>query len=229
MYTNNPIKVIELRNYLLKPGTQNQFIDYFETHFIDSQNELGGYPLRQFRIKDIEDRFFWIRGFENMDTRSKFLPAFYGGAVWKEFGPAANDMMLEWHNVHLLKPLPGDKNINRDVFAGRKGITVIDYYTARDGRLDELINFLKTASSFLQSLNIYDTTLWISEMTENDFPRLPVIQDKNMLVVITNFKDESEYQLILQRLGSGAASETRIQQLISSTNTLILYPTDKSY
>jgi len=173
MYTNNPIKVIELRNYLLKPGTRDQFIDYFETHFIDSQNELGGYPLRQFRIKDIEDRFFWIRGFENMDTRSKFLPAFYGGAVWKEFGPAANDMMLEWHNVHLLKPLPGDKNINRDVFAGRKGITVIDYYTARDGRLDELINFLKTASSFLQSLNIYDTTLWISEMTENDFPRLP--------------------------------------------------------
>jgi len=50
-----------------------------------------------------------------------------------------------------------------------------------------------------------------------------------MLVVITNFKDESEYQLILQRLGSGAASETRIQQLISSTNTLILYPTDKAY
>lgn len=130
MHTNHSIKVIELRNYLLKSGRRDQFIEYFENHFIDSQNELGDYSLRQFRIKDIEDRFFWIRGFENMDTRSKFLPAFYGGAVWKEFGPAANDMMLEWHTVYLLKPLPGDKNINSDVFAGKKGITVIDNYTA---------------------------------------------------------------------------------------------------
>jgi hypothetical protein len=66
-------------------------------------------------------------------------------------------------------------------------------------------------------------------MTENDFPRLPVIQDNNMLVVITNFKDESEYQLILQRLASGAASENRMQQLISGMNSLILYPADKSF
>jgi hypothetical protein len=26
------------------------------------------------------------------------------GDTWKEFGPAANDMMLEWHNVHCYNP-----------------------------------------------------------------------------------------------------------------------------
>lgn len=66
-------------------------------------------------------------------------------------------------------------------------------------------------------------------MAENDFPRLPVIQDKNMLTVVNNFKDESEYKLILQGLASGAASENPIQQLISGKNTLILYPTDNSH
>jgi len=229
MYKNHPIKVIELRNYLLKPGVRDQFIDYFEDRFIDSQNELGGFVLGQFRIRDNENHFFWIRGFENISTRSRFLPAFYGGAVWNEFGPAANDMMLEWHNVHLLKSLMGDKNINSDVFAGKKGIVVIDYYTVQDGRLNELINFFRTESiPFHQSLNIYDTTLLISEMTENDFPRLPVIQDRNMLVTITNFKGESEYQSALQNYTFGT-SENQLQQLISSKNSLVLYPTDKSF
>jgi hypothetical protein len=229
MYSNNPINVIELRNYLLKSGTLDQFIDYFENHFIDSQNELGGYVLGQFRIKDIEDdRFFWIRGFQNMNTRSRFLPAFYGGAVWKEFGPAANDMMLEWHKVHLLKPLPGNENINSNEFIGKKGIVVIDYYTAHNGQLDELIKFLRTTHiPFLQSSKIHDITLWISEMTENDFPGLPVIQDKNMLITITTFKDELEYQSTLQN-PIFKASESQLQHLISDKNSLLLYPTDKS-
>ena len=90
------MNVVELRNYLLKPETRDKFIQYFKKHFIESQHELGSYTPGLFRIKDEDDRFFWIRGFDNMQERNRFLPAFYGGEVWKEFGPAANDMMLEW-------------------------------------------------------------------------------------------------------------------------------------
>src|SRR5215468_9373546 len=100
------LKVIELRNYLLKADARERFTKYFEDHFIDSQNDLRGFVLGQFRIKGDDDKFFWIRGFEDMQTRLNFLRGFYEqGEVWKQFGPGANEMMLDSDNVYLLKPL----------------------------------------------------------------------------------------------------------------------------
>jgi len=58
MNSNPRLKVIELRNYLLKPGVSERFTNYFEDHFIDSQNVLRGFVLGQFRINGEDDRFF---------------------------------------------------------------------------------------------------------------------------------------------------------------------------
>ena len=191
------MNVIELRNYLLKPGTRDEFIQYFKDHFADSQHDMGVYTPGLFRIKNEENRFFWIRGFDNMEQRSQFLPAFYGGKVWKEFGPAANEMMLEWHNVYLLKPLPG----NKEAFSQNKSFFVIDYYKTKDNQRSKLIDFFnKDYIPFLNKQNIKPITLWISEMTENDFPRLPVYQDENLLIVITGFNNEAEYESTLHQL-----------------------------
>ncbi len=77
MNSNQNLKVLELRNYLLKPEMREKFIDYFENYFIDSQNILGGYVLGQFKIQDENDKFFWMRGFEDMQTRLDFLRGFY--------------------------------------------------------------------------------------------------------------------------------------------------------
>src|ERR1044071_8049651 len=62
---DQPIRVLELRNYVTKPGQRDKFISYFEANFIDSENALGGYILGQFRVKDSDDNFFWIRGFND--------------------------------------------------------------------------------------------------------------------------------------------------------------------
>lgn len=45
------LKVIELRNYLIKPRMRDRFIDYFENHFLDSQEELGGYETARRKIE----------------------------------------------------------------------------------------------------------------------------------------------------------------------------------
>jgi len=124
MNPNEQIKVIELRNYLIKPNTRDRFIEYFKRHFVESQNASGGFVLGTFRIKTEAQRFFWIRGFSEMNSRSRFLPEFYGGEVWKAFGAQANEMMLEWHHVHLLKPLGEIKA--KDFFTG-KNVTIIDF------------------------------------------------------------------------------------------------------
>lgn len=216
------LKVVELRNYLIKPNARDRFIDYFENYFIESQIELGGYPLGQFTVKNDPDKFFWMRGFENMKSRLAFLRGFYEkGEVWKKYGAGANEMMRDSDNVYLLKPLDSE-NFSSDELAKEKGIVVIDFYFANDNQLAKLAGFFQTDyAPFLKN----KPTLWISEMSENDFPRLPVIQDKNLLVAITSFKDESDYQA---KLKQSAELKGRMQEFIASESRLLIYPTAKS-
>lgn len=172
-----------------------------------------------------------------MTSRSAFLPQFYGGDVWKEFGPEANEMMLEWHNVYLLKLLNEFKSLpdksaslNDSDLVKDKGIVVIDYYLANDNQLDNLADFFQTDYvPFLATLKIYNVTLWVSEAAENDFPRLPVIQDKNILIAITTYRNESDYQDKLKQIASsGTRLHNQMQALTAEKNSLILYPTNKS-
>src|SRR5215217_3156800 len=174
-----PVGVLELRNYVTKPGQRDAFIKFFENNFTDAQSKQGGYVLGMFSVKDADDAFFWIRGYENMSSRSKYLPGFYNSDYWKQRRNTANNMLVNNDNVYLLKPLNfseenKDAVISSNEFGRRKGLVVIDYYIA-NSRLQELIVFFKTKYiSKLNSLDITDMTCWISELKENDFPALPV-------------------------------------------------------
>jgi hypothetical protein len=232
---NQPIRVVELRNYVTKPGQRDKFISYFESNFIDSQNAIGGYILGQFRVKDADDNFFWIRGFNDMASRSRYLPEFYRGSFWKQRRDYVNDMLINNDNVYLLKPLrlsedQADTAVNSNEFGKKKGLVVIDYYIANT-RLKELIEFFKSKYlPFLKSNDI-STTSWVSELAENDFPGLPVFQDKNLLVTITPFKDEAEYQLKLKQINADSNQKilTELREIVTTRTTVILYPTKKSF
>ncbi len=215
------MNVIELRNYLLKQGRRDEFVQYFKDHFVDSQRQLGAYIPGLFTIKGEANRFFWIRGFDTMEQRSRFLPLFYGGEVWGEFGHAANEMMLEWHNVHLIKPF----HSSIDAFSPNNGFFVIDYYKARINKYNDLIDFFNTAYlPFLQKQNVTPATLWVSEMTRNDFPRLPVYQDNNLLTVISRFNNEEEYKLMFHLNSSMQQLAASIDSWMESKTSLSLYP-----
>jgi hypothetical protein len=232
---DQPIRVLELRNYVTKPGQRDKFISYFETNFIDSQNALGGYILGQFRVEDADDNFFWIRGFNDMASRSRYLPEFYRGEFWKQHRNDANDMLINNDNVHLLKPLGlsadrRDAAVNSNEFGKKKGLVVIDYYVANT-RLKELIEFFKSRYlPFLEGQHI-STTPWVSELSENDFPGLPVFQDKNLLVTITPFRDEAEYRLKLKQMNAGPNQKllTELREIVTTKTTVILHPTKKSF
>ncbi|MFC0775506.1 hypothetical protein [Terrimonas alba] len=214
--------VMELRNYLLKPGARDEFIRYFKKHFIDSQKSVGASIPALFTIKNEPDRFFWLRGFDNMNQRSQFLPAFYGGEVWKKFGPVANDMMLEWQNVYLVKPL----SRSAAAFANKEGIYVVDFYRSIDNELESLIQLFNKEWIPLHTLeNITNITLWISEMGENDFPRLPVYQHEDLLILITHYRNEDEYQTMQKHLTTSYNElATAIDQKIKDKISVVLYP-----
>lgn len=231
------ISVIELRNYILKPGMRDSFINYFEDNLILTQYCLNGYPLGQYRVKGLEENFFWIRGFENMKQRSTFLPAFYLGPTWKKYKKIPNSLLANNDNVNLLHPLELENDslvladaIESSLLMSRNGITVIDFYTANT-KLDLLkALFARNYLPLIRSLGLEDYTLWISEPQKNDFPQLPVFQDKNLLVMITHYKNELNYTEQIKSINTKMSESLRsdLMDAITIKNTLILYPTDKT-
>jgi len=219
---NQEITVLELRNYLLKANTTDEFKKYFNAYFVAPMHNLGGYTLGQFKIDGANDRFVWFRGFKNMETRIKFLNDFYvDSKTWKDFGKGANDMMINSDNVYLLCPL--SKSISANFLDASHKIVEVNFYTC-NSTLDKVIALFNTEYvPFLESIEIKNTTLWISEMQENDFPRLPAFQDKNLLVSIASFENEKEYRL-KQKLINEMSDQLKqsMLQLITTQNTLLL-------
>lgn len=183
MHPDQPIRSLELRNYTLRPGTRQAFQHYFATHFVAPMEALGGYTLGQFAVQGQDDNFCWLRGFEDVAARSAFLPAFYQqSSAWKTFGPGANALMLDFDNVHWLKPLR--PTTARDLLL--PGGATVDFYEARPGELVNLAHQLRGAPATKP-----ETTWWVSEATKNDFPRLPVFQHEHQLVAISAASTEA--------------------------------------
>src|SRR5919199_1692664 len=88
-------EVLELRQYTLHPGRRDELIELFDREFVESQEAVGAQVLGQFRDLDDQDRFVWLRGFADMATRGRALPAFYGGPVWREHSAKANATMID--------------------------------------------------------------------------------------------------------------------------------------
>lgn len=216
------IQILEIRNYLLKPDLTDKFRDYFHSKFVAPMNELGGYTLGEFKINSVNDRFVWFRGFADMQTRLNFLNDFYiNSTTWKEYGKGANEMMINSDNVYLLRPLKNE--INTGSLKTDKTFTVVDFYIC-NGTLEKVINLFDTTYiPFLENLKIEDITLWVSEMTENDFPGLPVFQDKNLLVSIAHYKDENEFYTRQKEIDNMPADlKKSMQELITIHNKLVL-------
>jgi hypothetical protein len=234
LVANQSIEVLELRNYVHKTGQRDKFIDFFEDNFTFAQSKLGGFVLGMFRVKGAEDNFFWMRGFKDMASRSAYLSAFYYSHYWKKRRNVANDLLVNNDNVYLLKPLQisdeiNNTSINSNEFGVGKSLAIIDYYIANT-RLKELTNFFKEKYiPFLKANAITDQTLWVSELRENDFPALPVFQDKNLLVTITFYKDEQEYSEKMEDLNSNQELKQQLKAIVTTQNTLILFPTANSF
>jgi hypothetical protein len=232
------MRIIELRNYLLQEGVTRDFIRHFEERFLFSQREEGMHALGQFAVEGQPDRFVWIRGFDSLETRARALSAFYGGPCWQAHGPAANEMMREFHHVHLLRPLaPG---VGRASLTGGQslenraaepagalppdaGVVAVDFYRALPGALGRLVRRFEQRlepARLLHGRQILG--YWIAELAPNDFPRLPVIQDPSLLVTLSAYRDREHYAALrAETAGDGALRAADVE-------TLLLRPTARS-
>lgn len=179
--------IIELRQYTLLPGRRDELIELFDREFVESQEACGMRILGQFRDLDRPDRFVWLRGFADMQSRLKALTDFYTGPVWKANSAKANATMVDVSDVLLLRPM-GSFGETTDSSPGAAYLAIV-YHS--DEPFDE---------SFLAEFNLLVRPLLPSEplaclqteSAENNFPALPVRTGEDVFVVLTRFGSVSE-------------------------------------
>lgn len=241
--TRPAIRVLELRNYLLQPGRTHDFIRYFEEHFLRSQRDEGMHVLGQFELDGEPDRFVWIRGFEDMRARLHGLTSFYGGAFWQARRDATNAMLLDHENVHLLRPLgPIDALTGGEGLEDRAaappattppeaGLVVVDFYRIVPAELGEAVaRFERRGRAALVEQGHAVLAHLVAETAPNDYPRLRVIQDPGLVVVVSAYRDAAHCAGARRDWDTrGPRSDAPLRPLLTGElTTLRLRPTARS-
>ena len=170
------LRVVELRQYQLKPGRTDDLIEVFDRELVETQEACGMHVLGQYRDLDRPDRFVWVRRFPDMAARRAALTAFYSGPVWKEHAAAANATMIDVDDVLLLRPVRGFGPLGgRPAAAGGDSVVSVTIYL-RDRPFDEEF-FSSFEQAALPALACYTT-----EYAENDYPALPVRSGEHAFV-----------------------------------------------
>jgi hypothetical protein len=158
-------RVVELRQYTLKPGQRDTMVELFDTHLVESQEELGMQVLGQFYDLDRPDRFVWLRGYRTMAERLAGLTAFYRhSAAWKTYGPATNATMIDTADVYLLRPTRPISGLLPRPPIGATERPDTTFVCAFGDAPGEVVAAFET------------------EPAENDFPGLPVHEGVNVRV-----------------------------------------------
>lgn len=226
-------ELVELRSYRLAPGAAGAFVAHFEAHFLASQERLGMDVVGQFTVPGDDARFVWVRRFRDPSSRAESLARFYGGPVWEQFGPRANELMVDHTDVHLLVPdrsLPAfatdhvPHEQRPDGFGGRPGdghdatVVAAVFDPAGPGELDAA--FARSLADAASTRGVTELGRLVTAEVTNDFPRLPVHEGTAVAVWLLSDRPDG-------RAGT-AAAETVATAHGLDLRTTVLRPTARS-
>ena len=194
--------------------------------------------MGQFRDLDAPDRFAWLRGFTDMDSRARGLAAFYDGPVWHEHRDAANATMVDSDDVLLLRPAwPGAGVSMRARHRARgaggpapAGVLSAVVRPLREPASAEVLRHCREAlTPCLQSGGADVLGWYATESAPNNFPRLPVREGEQVLVVFAMFPHAQALEAFDRSGAWSRALEGGPSTLRADTpDTLRLLPTTRS-
>jgi hypothetical protein len=232
--------VVELRQYTLRPGTREPFIELFDNKFADPQEATGMTVIGEFRDLDRPDRFVWIRGFQDMLARATELADFYRGEVWHAHRDEANASIDDSGNVLLLEsasPALRFNNIPARPSAAdthsREGLVVVTlYYTkaANPGAFGT--QFDKSLRRLAEANGALTLAAYVTCSQENNYPKLPVRGGEHIFVWVSTFMNADAYaayqaKLTADKNWTASWNSTRAQ-LTRDPEVLRLTPTARS-
>jgi hypothetical protein len=190
--------LVELRQYTLHPGRRDELIDLFEREFLETQEACGMTVIGHFRDLDAADRFVWLRGFTDNDSRTRALAAFYGGPVWHAHREAANATMIDSDDVLLLRPawhgagFDFGRHARLPLGAATSNATWIARICAFDAPVgqDFIDFFAREVSPLLRGMGAASLAAYATEYAINGFPALPVREGGHVFVWFARFADD---------------------------------------
>ena len=233
-------RIIELRQYVLKPGQRDALVALFDRHFIETQEADGMRILGQFTDEDEPDHFVWLRGFTDMPARQRGLTAFYSGPTWKEFGKQAAGTMIDSDNVLLLRPVDPAGGFD-DLPSVRPPIgaaapptfVIATIYHLRPSAATAFPEFFRTTlRPALRIAGVVPRATFETEPTPNNYPALPIREGEDVFVWFATYESPSAYADSLDRL-AGSPEWNRVQSelqtfLDATPIALRLRPTGQS-
>jgi hypothetical protein len=183
--------IVELRQYVLRPGQRDVLIELFDAKLLEPQEEVGMKLIGQFRDLERPDNFVWLRGFPDMSARARSLAAFYGGPVWKAHREAANATIVDSDDVLLLRPARGDSAFVLDRDRRPRGGFVAAVVMQLDAPADQEIVSSFEVSIALSVAQSGGSILgyFVTEASENTFPGLPVREGEYVFAWFAGFAD----------------------------------------
>jgi hypothetical protein len=190
--------VVDLRQYTLHPGRRDALIELFDAYFVEGQEATGMDLIGQFRDLDDPDRFVWLRGFPDLETRGLALQDFYGGPVWKAHSRAANATMVDSDDALLLRPVrtgsgyPGPPRPPLGATAVPPSVVTGAVY--HRGSLDDGLTdlFDTEIAPILAGTGAAPVVCFETVVAENNFPALP-LRDELVLAWFAVLPDDAAY------------------------------------
>lgn len=220
--------VYEFRNYTMRPGRRDALIELFEREFVETQEAMGLRVVGTFRNADDPDRFVWIRGFADMQTRAAALEAFYTSEIWRTHRNAANATMIDSDDVLLLRPEAGSALPDDRPPIGSQGATdaiiVATTYFLHPQSEQDFASFF--AREVAPALSVPPFATFATEHSPNSYPRLPVRENETVFLTLARFdnRDDHERQPTLDAV---VAAEIA-RRVVKPTEVLRLQPTTRS-
>ncbi|HEU4531479.1 MAG TPA: NIPSNAP family protein [Steroidobacteraceae bacterium] len=232
--------VLELRQYLTKPGRRDDLIALVDDHLLEGQEAHAMRVVGQFRNPRAPDRWVWMRGFSDMESRHRALTDFYQGALWKQHSAAANDTMVDVSDVLLLKPASvatqlrvGGRPAN-DAAPSDGGLVVVTINYLREPADARFLSFFaQEAIPLLQKAGAAVRGQFVTEASPNTFKGLPVREGEDVFLWIASFSGPDAYECYKKSLAGNGDWAARIEpelreRVMRPTEVIELLPTRRS-
>jgi hypothetical protein len=233
--------VVELRQYTLYSGQRDALIALFDREFVETQEAVGMHVIGQFRDLDAPDRFVWLRGFTDMESRAKSLTEFYGGPVWAVHRQAAAATMVDSDNVLLLQPVdvgsglahPGPPRGGVEPGPSLVEVSVYSISGTEKNRASFVAFYVERLAPLLEASGAPPIAWFVTLEAENTFPALPVRTGENVLVSLARFRDADDHGAHVRRLHESASWTDEVEPALATrlsgpVQRLRLAPTSRS-
>jgi hypothetical protein len=215
-------ELVELRNYTLVAGAAEAFAEHFERSFLAAHAAFGMPIVGRFTVPGDDARFVWVRRFPDPSGRADALRAFYGGPVWKELGPRANELMVDHTDVHLLTPDPSSPAFPGAAGGPRPSTVVAAVYDLPAGTAaipPGAVAAMTDAVGDVAPSSVVELGRLVTAHVPNAFPALPVHEDRTVAVWLLSGSTPGDAAVALAEAVAPAVTATP-PQLLRLTPTL---------